>query len=68
MIDTAEQNKTICIDFLERVHNKNDLSAIDDYVNPNVVSHDPFPGQKPGIDGVKDSLSRQKDQNQPHYC
>ena len=47
--------KEICFQFLDELHNKANLDVIDEYVDLNVVSHDPFPGQKPGSEGVKDT-------------
>lgn len=49
-------NKTTCLTFLDEVHNKDNLDAIDTYVATDVVSHDPMPGQKPGAEGVKDTM------------
>lgn len=51
-----ELNKKICSDFFEELHNKKNLSIIDRYVSPTVVSHDPFPGQRPGAEGLKDTM------------
>lgn len=49
-------NKALCLTFLDEVHNKHNLDAIDTYVSKDVVSHDPMPGQRPGSDGVKDTM------------
>lgn len=49
-------NKVICVTFLEEVHNKNNLGAIDTYIANDVVSHDPFPGQKPGKEGLRETM------------
>lgn len=49
-------NKNICFNFFEQLHNKQNLSIIDKYVSSNVVSHDPFPGQRPGAEGLKDTI------------
>lgn len=48
--------KTICLTFLDEVHNKHNLAAIDEFVAHDVISHDPMPGQKPGIEGVKETI------------
>jgi steroid delta-isomerase-like uncharacterized protein len=49
-------NKKLCITFLDEVHNKHNLGAIDTYVSKDVVSHDPMPGQRPGIEGIKETM------------
>jgi steroid delta-isomerase-like uncharacterized protein len=51
-----EANKAICREFLEELHNHANFSVIDKWVDPNVVSHDPFPGQKPGPEGVRETM------------
>jgi steroid delta-isomerase-like uncharacterized protein len=51
-----EKNKQICREFLEELHNKDNLDIIDVYVDENVVSHDPFPGQAPGARGVRETM------------
>jgi steroid delta-isomerase-like uncharacterized protein len=51
-----EKNKQICRDFLEELHNKGNLDIIDVYVDENVVSHDPFPGQAPGAKGIHETM------------
>ncbi|SHF38716.1 conserved hypothetical protein, steroid delta-isomerase-related [Seinonella peptonophila] len=55
---TTKMNKKICIDFLNEVHNNDNLNAIDTYLDKNVFSHDPFPGQAPGSEGVKDTMRK----------
>ena len=49
------QNKRICHRFFEELLNKGRLSVIDELVDPNLLSHDPFPGQAPGSQGLKDT-------------
>ncbi len=56
MTTMTEQNKKICLTFLDEIHNKHNLDAIDTYVSKNVVSHDPMPEQKSGIKGVKETM------------
>ncbi len=51
-----EMNKKICVDFLNEVHNNDNVDAIDIYLDKDVFSHDPFPGQAPGSEGVKDTM------------
>lgn len=49
-------NKTICLTFCDELHNKDNIDVIDTYVSEDIVSHDPMPGQKPGVEGVKDTM------------
>jgi steroid delta-isomerase-like uncharacterized protein len=51
-----EKNKKICREFLEELHNRENLDIIDVYVDENVISHDPFPGQAPGSKGVRETM------------
>ena len=49
--NTVKANKRICETFFEELHNRANLDIIDELVDTNVVSHDPFPGQLPGQKG-----------------
>jgi steroid delta-isomerase-like uncharacterized protein len=52
----TDTNKAICREFLDELHNKGNFDVIDKYVDTDVVSHDPFPGQAPGSAGVKQTM------------
>jgi steroid delta-isomerase-like uncharacterized protein len=52
----AEGNKQIVADFIEEVLNRRQLDAAGDYVADDVVEQVPFPGQGPGLAGLKDVL------------
>jgi hypothetical protein len=52
----TENNKKICHRFFEELHNNHNLKIIDELVDKAVVSHDPFPGQAPGADGLKETI------------
>ena len=52
----AERNKQIVAGFIEEVLNRRRLDAADDYVADDVVEQAPFPGQGPGLAGLKDVL------------
>jgi steroid delta-isomerase-like uncharacterized protein len=54
---SAEQNKAVYNDFLERAFNRGDLSAIDELLAPGYVNHDAPPGTSSGADGVKQIIS-----------
>jgi steroid delta-isomerase-like uncharacterized protein len=53
---TPEQSKELVRAFVERVINDQDLDAAGDYVAEDVVEQVPFPGQGPGLAGLKDVL------------
>jgi steroid delta-isomerase-like uncharacterized protein len=52
----AERNKQIVAGFIEEVLNRRRLYAAGDYVADDVVEQAPFPGQGPGLAGLKDVL------------
>ncbi len=51
---STERNKQLVRGFIEQVINAGDLDAAGDYFAEDVVELDPFPGQGPGLAGVKD--------------
>jgi steroid delta-isomerase-like uncharacterized protein len=53
---SAEENKHIVRRFVEEVLNKGDVDASGDYMAEDVVELVPFPGQGPGLPGLKDVL------------
>jgi predicted ester cyclase len=53
---SAATNKEICRRFFEDVVGNGNLALVDELVAPDVVSHSPFPGQHPGVAGVKETL------------
>jgi steroid delta-isomerase-like uncharacterized protein len=52
----AEENKQIVAGFIEGVLNGRRIDAAGDYVADDVVEQAPFPGQGPGLAGLKDVL------------
>lgn len=50
-----ETNKQVALDFVEQVFNEGDLDALDEFVQPDVVSHNPQIGT--GIDEMRDYLT-----------
>lgn len=52
----TELNKEICRRFFHELHNKHNVEIIDELVDRNVISHDPFPGQAPGAEGLKNTM------------
>lgn len=51
---SVQENKELVVRYVEAV-NRGELDAFDQMVDPAFVDHDPIPGQKPGIEGLKDA-------------
>lgn len=49
-------NKQICKRFFDELHDKGNFDIIDELVHPDVISHDPFPGQPAGSEGVRSTM------------
>lgn len=54
---STNENKTAYRRFYDELFNKGNLEIIDKLVAPNVISHSPFPGQKPGAEGFKKAIA-----------
>lgn len=52
----TEENKILVRRFIEQVINNRDLETAGDYMAEDVVEQVPFPGQGPGLAGLKDVL------------
>ena len=52
----AASNREIVLEFIEVMLNQGNIEAADNYFCQDVVEQVPFPGQRPGIDGIKDVL------------
>ena len=53
---TVAQNKATIRHFIEEALNQGNVEATHKYFHDDVVELDPFPGQGPGIEGLKDVL------------
>jgi ketosteroid isomerase-like protein len=53
---SLEDNKQIVRRFIEEAINKGNVDASEDYIAEDVVELVPFPGQGPGLSGLKDVL------------
>lgn len=53
----SEQNKTRITDFLSRVLSSGEISATGEYFHEDMVEEVPFPGQGPGLEGLKNTLT-----------
>jgi len=55
-MSTTESNKAVIGRFIEEVINQNRMDRADDLVVEDFVELDPFPGQRPGREGLKEVL------------
>lgn len=53
---SASLNEQVFRQFHEEILLKGHLDRIDDWVDPEVVSHNPIPGQAPGAEGFRNAL------------
>ena len=53
----SEENKALARRFYEEVMNKKDVNAIDRLCAADFVDHTAMPGQRPGIEGMKESFA-----------
>jgi len=53
---STEDPRALARRFYE-VFNRGDLDKLDEFVPANFVDHNPFPGQPPGLEGLKYSLN-----------
>ena len=54
----SEDNKARIREFIDRVLTAGEIDATGDYFHGDVVEEVPFPGQGPGLDGLKETLTR----------
>jgi len=54
----SEDNKARIREFIDRVLTAGEINATGDYFHSDVVEEVPFPGQGPGLDGLKETLTR----------
>jgi steroid delta-isomerase-like uncharacterized protein len=54
----SEYNKARIREFIERVLTAGEIDATGDYFHSDMVEEVPFPGQGPGLDGLKETLTR----------
>jgi predicted ester cyclase len=50
---SAEENRAIIDRAAGEIWNKGSVAAIEEYMDPEIVDHNPAPGQPPGIEGQK---------------
>ena len=54
----SDRNKARVGEFIDRVLTGGDIEATGDYFERDMVEEVPFPGQGPGLDGLKETLIR----------
>jgi steroid delta-isomerase-like uncharacterized protein len=54
----SEYNKARIREFIDRVLTAGEVDATGDYFHSDMVEEVPFPGQGPGLDGLKETLIR----------
>jgi predicted ester cyclase len=54
----SEQNKALARRFYEEVFNKKNLKALDELCSADFKDNSPMPGQKAGVEGMKDMFGR----------
>jgi steroid delta-isomerase-like uncharacterized protein len=57
----SEANKARIREFIDRVLTAGEIDATGDYFHDDVVEEEPFPGQGPGLHGLKETLARIRD-------
>lgn len=62
-----EENKVVARRIYDEVLNKRDLDLLDELVRPDYIEHDPLPGQRTGLDGIKDRYSMLIEALDPHF-
>jgi predicted ester cyclase len=53
----SEKNKALARRFYEEVLSKKNLDAIDELCDPEIVDHNPLPGQAPGLQGLRQTIA-----------
>jgi steroid delta-isomerase-like uncharacterized protein len=54
----SEYNKARIREFIDRVLTAGEIDATGDYFHSDMVEEVPFPGQGPGLEGLKETLTR----------
>ena len=49
--------KTLFAEYIEEIWNQKNLAAMDKYFTADIVDHDAPPGQKPGLTGLKETMT-----------
>ena len=52
----SEENKALYRRFIDEIIKNKRVEVIDELMDPNMVEHNPVPGQAPGLDGMKEFM------------
>ena len=52
----AEENKALVVKMADEIFNKKNVDALGDFMAEDMVDHNPPPGGKPGLQGLKDAM------------
>ena len=64
---SVEQNKETARRFYEEVLNKGDIDALDEIAVTGYETHDPLPGQRTGLVGLKDRVNMLREGLAPQF-
>ncbi len=62
-----EENKELARRIYEEVLNKRDLGQLDELVQPAYIEHDPLPGQREGLEGLRDRFGMLIEAFEPEF-
>jgi steroid delta-isomerase-like uncharacterized protein len=65
---SVEQNKKTARRFYEEVLNKGDIDALDEIAVTGYETHDPLPGQRTGLVGLKDRVNMLREGLAPQFA
>ena len=54
----AEENKALVVKMADEIFNKKNVDALGDFMAEDMVDHNPPPGGKPGLEGLKDAMRK----------
>lgn len=54
---STERNKDLVRRFYEEIFNKGNLAGLGEFVSTDFVDHNPEPGQRPGLEGLKEAFT-----------
>lgn len=66
-MDGIEENKELARRIYEEVLNERNLDVLDELVRPDYIEHDPLPGQREGLDGIRDRYTMLIEGLDPHF-
>jgi steroid delta-isomerase-like uncharacterized protein len=64
---SAEANKVLARRVFQEVLNGRNLDLLDELAAPDYIEHNPLPGQRSGIDGIRDRYTMVLNAYDPHF-